>query len=194
MPDSKADLRVRAFAKLSGQGEPAEAVSQSCKALRVLHDLALSPGRADDALALLHELQVHQVELDLQDESLRDSVAELETDLQRQVQLYDSAPAGLLTIDSDAIMCGLNLTAAGLMGAEREALLGRSLDGFLAPRSRDALHAMLARIRDGGHGASETLQLMAPEGMPRAVRASANADPAGGHFQLAFVELGEQAV
>jgi PAS domain S-box-containing protein len=153
----------------------------------------LSPGGADDALALLHELQVHQIELELQDESLRDSLAELETDLLRQAQLYDSAPAGLFTIDSDTVMSGMNLTAAGLMGREREMLLGRPLGDFLAPYSRDALHALLARVREGGNGASETLQLTVPQGSPRAVRASANADPANGHFQLAFVDLGEQA-
>jgi len=188
VPESKADLRVRAFARLNGESEPAEAVSHACKALRVLHDLALTPGSAGDALALLHELQVHQVELDLQDESLRDSIAELESALQRQAQLYDAAPAGLFTIDSDTIVSGLNLAAAELIGVQREELIGRPLDGFLAPHSRAALHAMLGR----GNRTSETLQLVVPEGRPRAVRACSNGRSAGGHLQVAFVELGEQ--
>ena len=53
---------------------------------------------------MLHELQVHQVEVDLQDEELRRSRLELETSLNRQVQLYDYAPVGYLTVDCKAVL------------------------------------------------------------------------------------------
>ena len=99
-------------------------------ALGVLYELASSPSTAPDALALLHELQVHQVEVDLQDEELRRSRVELETSLNRQVQLYDYAPIGFFTVDGNAVMRELNQTGASLLGFERDFLRGRSLDEF----------------------------------------------------------------
>jgi hypothetical protein len=72
------DLRRRALAQLRVPAGSHEARLNSSAALGVLHELASSPSTAEAALALLHELQVHQVELDLQDEELRRSRAELE--------------------------------------------------------------------------------------------------------------------
>ncbi len=94
-PNRRDALRSRAVAHLKGS----EARLDGSPALRVLYDLASSPSTAPDALALLHELQVHQVEVDLQDEELRRSRAEMESSLNRQVQLYDYAPVGCFTLD-----------------------------------------------------------------------------------------------
>src|ERR1700679_1938271 len=87
-----AALRARAVVRLTGTEGSHESWMKASAASQVLHDLASSPSTAAAAMALLHELQVHQVEVDLQDEELRRSCAELESTLTRQIQLYDFAP------------------------------------------------------------------------------------------------------
>jgi len=156
----------------------------------VLHELASSPSTAADALALLHELQVHQVELDLQAEELRASRLELEAALRRQIQLYESAPVGCFTIDLGGALRELNLAGAALLGCERDALLGQSLSGFLAPYSARALRTMLASVSAGHHGEACELQLIRREGGSRKVYATVDADPAGSAFLVALMDAG----
>src|SRR5579864_1708632 len=112
---SERDLRLRALKHLVGPGGSPDKRLDAAAALAVLHELASSPATAGAALTLLHELQVHQVELDLQAEELRRSRAEMEATLARQLQLYDFAPVGYLTVDRGAALRELNLTAAGLL-------------------------------------------------------------------------------
>src|ERR1700737_479735 len=128
--ESEADLRLRALQRLTGKSGAHDGRLNASAAFRVLHDLASSPSTSAAALALLHELQVYQVELDLQDEELRRSSAELEATLIRQVQLYDFAPVGCFTVDRITVLRELNLTAANMLGSERDQLLGRALDSF----------------------------------------------------------------
>ncbi len=186
---NQADLRLSALKRLTGQTGSHETRLDSSAALRVLYELASSPSTASSALALLHELQVHQVELDLQDEELRTSRAELEAALMRQVQLYDFAPVGFFTVDRSTVLRELNLTAAGLLGFERDQLLGRTLDSFLAPQSARALHTMLTRLSEDVPTEVGTLQL----GGGRSVNASVNRDPDGLNFLVAFINVAGQA-
>jgi PAS domain S-box-containing protein len=183
----QADLRLSALKRLTGQTGSHETRLDSSAAFRALYELATSPSTAPSALALLHELQVYQVELDLQDEELRRSRAELEVALMRQVQLYDFAPVGFFTVDRSTVLRELNLTAAGMLGSERDQLLGRTLDSFLAPQSAHALHTMLTRLRDDAPTEVGALQLRAG----RSVNASVNRDPDGLNFLVAFVRVAE---
>ncbi len=189
--ESEASLRLRALQRLTGANGSHEARRNAAAAFRVLHELASSPSSSAAALTLLHELQVYQVELDLQEEELRRSRAELEATLTRQVQLYDFAPVGCFTVDANTVLRELNLTAASMLDAERDHLLGRSLDSFLAPQSARALHAMLARIGDGAPMPADTLQLASGGSGQRQVHASANRAPDGRHFRVAFVDAAE---
>jgi PAS domain-containing protein len=180
------DLRSRAVVHL--KGPDARAHASASAALGVLYDLASSPSTAPDALALLHELQVHQVEVDLQDEELRHARVELETALNRQVQLYDYAPVGYLTVDCKAVLRELNRTAATLLGLEREFLLGRSLESFLTPEGVSTLRAMLGRVTEGVAAEFADLYLRAAQDVhPRCMHASACLDPAGGGFLIGLV-------
>src|SRR5579862_7629248 len=162
--ESERELRVRAVKHLVGPASSHDKRLDAVAALRVLHELASSPATAGAALTLLHELQVHQVELDLQDEELRRSRSELEAALARQVQLYDFAPVGYLTVDRATALQGLNLTAAGMLGSERDQLLGRTVDAFLEPRSALAFRAMIDRLCEGAPKETRALQLVAPPG------------------------------
>jgi PAS domain S-box-containing protein len=185
-PNRAAELRSRAVALL--RGPVAQAYTDASAALGVLYDLASSPATAPDALALLHELQVHQVEVDLQDEELRRARADLEASLNRQVQLYDHAPAGFYTVDFHAVLRELNRTGATLLGLDREVLRGRSLETCLTPESVSTLRAMLARVTGGVATDYGELHLRAlPGGVARRVHSSACLDPMGGGFLIGMI-------
>ena len=107
--------------------------------LRQYRTGALAPGTAD-LKRLVHELEVHQIELEMQNEQLRRTQTELETTRERLALLYDAAPVGYLTIDSSGLVHEANLTAARLLGCPRERLAGQGLFRFIAPESRDTFH------------------------------------------------------
>ena len=93
-----------------------------------------------DAGALVHELEVHQIELELQNEELRRAQSELEESRDQLRDLYDFAPVGYLTLREDAVIQQANLRAAVLLGVERDALIGKRFTRFLARESQDAFH------------------------------------------------------
>jgi PAS domain-containing protein len=192
-PQSQVNLRKRALSRLTGHNGQGSSRARASTALGVLHELASSPATAADALALLHELQVYQVELELQDEELSRSRAELEATFVRQAQLYDFAPVGCFTIDRDTTICELNLTGAHLLDVGRDALVGQSLNCFLSSQSSRALEALLTRVAVSNTGAVGTLQLTAVTGATRTVQVAVNADPAGRRFLVAIIETGKNA-
>lgn len=119
-------------------------------ALSLLHSLASNPATAGDALKLLHELQVHQVELDLQHEHLEENRRELERLADHYAELYDFAPVGYFTVDSAGHIIEGNPTAARMLGAERDDLAGRRIDSLVAPDSGPALRALLEQANSSG--------------------------------------------
>jgi PAS domain S-box-containing protein len=181
-------LRSRAIAHLKGPDAQGQAVATASAALGVIYELASSQSSAPDALALLHELQVHQVEVELQDEELRRSRHELETTLNRQIQLYDYAPVGYVTLDLNAALRELNRTAAALLGYERDYLRGRSLESFLTAEGVSTLRAMLGRVAQGAPCEVADLALRpTPDGETRRMHASACRDPAGGGYLIGLI-------
>jgi two-component system, cell cycle sensor histidine kinase and response regulator CckA len=93
----------------------------------------------DDMQALLHELNVHRVELELQNEELRAAQVELETAHQAYTDLYDFAPVGYLTISAEGLISAANLTAASQLGVARGSLLKQALSKFVVMEDRDVL-------------------------------------------------------
>jgi len=182
-------LRLRALTHLTGRSDPPEARVNSAGALAVLHELASSPLTAASSLKLLHELQVHQVELDLQEEELRRAVADLETALFRQDQLHDFAPAGFFSIDRSTVLGEINRMGTRLLGRERDALIGLRLDSFLEPESSRGLHAALTRVIDGNAADGCALRFLAPDGASRTAHAAVGPDPVAGGFLVVCVEI-----
>ena len=136
------------------------------EALSVLHNLAGSPESAGDALKLLHELQVHQVELAMQHEQLEQSRAEVAESLERYVERFDFAPVGYFTVEPDGRIVEGNLVGADLFAVDRADLPGRSIEGLVAVVSRADLRAVLNRVRKDGP--SETCEVYAEQpGRPR---------------------------
>ncbi len=91
-----------------------------------------------DARRALHELQVHQIELEVQNEELRKTRDEMEAGLGKYTDLYDFAPVGYFSLDEASRIMEVNLTGSLLLGVERSRLLHRCLDNFIAaPRRAD---------------------------------------------------------
>jgi PAS domain S-box-containing protein len=89
-----------------------------------------------DALALVHELQVHQIELEMQNEELKRSRLEAENALMKYSDLYDFAPLGLFTLNEQEPILEVNLAGAALLGKERRSLSNRRFEVFVAHEDR----------------------------------------------------------
>lgn len=85
----------------------------------------------------LHELEVHQIELEMQNDELRLAQATIEESRNRYVEFYDFAPVGYITLDSDGRFEEINLTGATMLGEERNKLLHRYFVRFVSPEDRD---------------------------------------------------------
>lgn len=85
---------------------------------------------------LLYELQIHQIELEMQNESLRQALVELEESRDRYVDLYEFAPAGYFTLGSLGTIEAVNLTGAAQLGVDRIRLPQRRFDLFVVPAER----------------------------------------------------------
>ena len=94
----------------------------------------------EDQKRLLHELQVHQIELEMQNEALREAQAAIEASQRKYSDFYDFAAVGFLTLDEKGIIQELNLTAAQLLGDGRASLKGKPFSLFVPPDNQDALY------------------------------------------------------
>lgn len=101
------------------------------------------PQLETDQLRLLHELQVHQIELELQNEELSQAYLEAQTLRDKYWDLYDFAPVGYFTLTALGEILELNLCAAGMLGKERGALINRRLGDFIEPESLMAYNQFL---------------------------------------------------
>lgn len=93
-----------------------------------------------ESLNLQHELQVHQIELEMQNESLSETLVALEESRDRWVNSYELSPVGYLTLDKSTQITNINLTGAALLGQERRRLVNRRFAIFVVPEDRDLWH------------------------------------------------------
>src|ERR1700733_14237289 len=99
-----------------------------------------------DTQRLLHELQVHQIELEMQNNELRQARDELEVALENATDLYDFAPAGYFTLAPAGTIQQVNLTGAHLIGIERSRLVGQSFGLLVSAAHRPAFNSFLKQI------------------------------------------------
>jgi PAS domain S-box-containing protein len=116
---------------------------------------SLSPA---EAARLIHELQVHQIELELQNEELRQAQVQLAESRDKYADLYDFAPVGYLTLDKAGKILEANLTGADMLGQERSKLLGLYFPHFLVDADRRVFRQLgITALTSGSAGASSTL-------------------------------------
>ncbi|MDF1560151.1 MAG: hypothetical protein P1P83_08075 [Bacteroidales bacterium] len=99
-----------------------------------------------DAKKLLHELQVHQIELEMQNEELRQANAIAEEALRRYTMLYDFAPMGYFILESDGSIADLNFTGAEILGDKRFSLLNSNFKLFIAESSKPVFNKFLRKV------------------------------------------------
>ncbi len=99
-----------------------------------------------DVQHLVHELQVHQIELEMQNEELRRTQSELEESRNRYSNLYDFAPIGYFTFDKNGIIIEVNLTGANKLGMERSFLIRKPFSLYIDFSSRDVFYLHLRKV------------------------------------------------
>ena len=104
---------------------------QAEQRLREQQRLAQPPLDLSDTRALVHELQVHQIELEMQNEELRRAQVELVAAQARYFDLYDLAPVGYVTVSEEGLILEANLNAAALLSVPRSALVQQPFAGFI---------------------------------------------------------------
>lgn len=100
----------------------------------------------EDTKRLIHELQVYQIELELQNQSLRESQVDLQKAKEQYYYLYNSAPVGYLTLQENGIILGCNHTFQNQTLTENVALVGKAFTDFVAKDSQDSFYIFLRRI------------------------------------------------
>jgi PAS domain-containing protein len=101
-----------------------------------------------DVEQLVQELQVHQIELEMQNDELLRAQMELEKLRGRYTDLYDLAPAAYLTLSANQEILEANLSAGHLLGVERSKLIHQEFTRFIPPAAQDTFYLFAARSLD----------------------------------------------
>ena len=130
---------------------------------------------------MLHELQVHQIELEMQNEELRRAHLELDAARERYFDLYDMAPVGYCTVSEPGLILQANFTAAALLGMARGALVGQRLTTCIFRDDQDIYYGMRQQLLASDQPALCELRLVKPDGKPFWVNLTASVvqDPVG---------------
>ena len=133
------------------------------------------PSKADlDPIRMLHELQVHQIELELQNEDLLAANRELDGLRRKYQALYELAPVGYLSLSLHGEIVEMNARAEAMLGRERSSIVNRRLSELFANDAEAALDNLIRSAVDSGSEASaDNLLLPRPHGVPIFVRAQA---------------------
>jgi len=150
-PDSKSpgntpDLRKEAEARLQSKAPG----FQECS--------------ADEKNVLLHELQVHQIELERQNDALRQRQISLEEDNKKYRDFYECAPVGFLTLDESGLIREVNRVAASQLGTTKTNLVDKPFQVFIAVEYRERLHLYLTRVFQESGTQPIEIKLHRPDG------------------------------
>ncbi|HSL06283.1 MAG TPA: PAS domain S-box protein, partial [Nitrospiraceae bacterium] len=139
-----------------------------------------------DLQQLVHELQVHQIDLEMQNEKLRLS----------QAGFYDFSPVGHLMLDRQGKIVEANLQAGTLLGINREKLIGQSFTRFVAQDSQDIFHWHCRKVLKTGTRQTSEMRLQTKSGASHWVYLESLAlDKESGHathWQTALLDISEQ--
>lgn len=141
---------------------------------------------------LLHELQVHQIELEMQNSELRQTREELEMALEKYTDLYDFAPVGYFSLNRKGEISTANLSGARILGIERAMLLGRRFGLFVTEESRSLFAEFLDKVF--AHQGKESCEVtLKTEGnLPLIVQLEAIVFGPGQECHVALIDITER--
>ncbi len=137
LEDSKDNLREKAEKILDNQSIPTKELSI-------------------DNNELIHDLRVHQIELEIQNEELRESQLKLEDSIRKYFDLYNFAPDGYFTLDKHGIILEVNLSGASLLGIDRQYLYQSAFVKYIVPEYRNQFHQYLLMVEKNGNNKQST--------------------------------------
>ncbi len=126
-------------------------------------DQALS---LDQARKMLHEMRVHQIELEMQNEELQRTQRELDIERERYFDLYDQAPVGYLSISEKGLILRANLISAGLLGEARSQLVKKLFTAFIDPSDQETYYLMRRQVLATRETRTCELQIKPRNGQP----------------------------
>jgi PAS domain S-box-containing protein len=109
-----------------------------------INDLNIPP----DVSELIHELQVHQIELEIQNEELKRYQSQLQTSKNRYFELYNLAPIGYFTLDENELIKDVNIAGANLLGLDKNKLVNRAFIRFIAFKSRNKFFELVKNFME----------------------------------------------
>jgi PAS domain S-box-containing protein len=127
-------------------------------------ELAYMPSK--DKNELIHELEVYQIELEMQNEELRRTQRKLIESRNQYHELYDFAPIGYFTLDEKALIRQVNLTGADLLGLPKSKLINTNFSRFISPDFQDDFYFHCKRLFESGTKQTCDLKLAKPCGTP----------------------------
>ena len=150
------------------------------------------PAAPADLQRLVHELSVHQIELEMQNEELRQARSELEAYLSQYTDLYDFAPVGYFTLEHNGAIIQANLTGAHLLGVDRSKLASLPFGLFISAEYRPILNTFLEKVFKSE--AKETCEVVIrKEGMePLQVHIEGRPLENGQQCRIAVVDISER--
>jgi PAS domain S-box-containing protein len=131
----------------------------------------------EESCRILHELRVYQIELELQNEELRQAQAELDASRARYFDLYDLAPVGYCTLCENGLIQETNLTAAALLKIDRSSLVHQPIFRFIFLDDQDIFYQFRRRLLKTGEPQIGELRMIRVDGSPIWVRVNATVTP-----------------
>jgi PAS domain S-box-containing protein len=138
---------------------------------------------------LVHELEVHQVELELQNDELRTAKNELETTLEKYTEFYESAPVAYFTVGRNGTISAVNLSASNLLRIERSLLIGRSFEQFVQEECHSHFTSFLESVFSSRGNEICKVVVMNNVSLPLNVQIGATVSDSGEECHLALIDI-----
>jgi len=166
------ELRIKAEQQLATQDQQVESLDRA------------------DLVKMAHELAVHQVELEIQNEELRQSRAQAEEARDRYLDLFDFAPVGYFTLDEHGHVLEANLTGCQILKIERQNLLKKNFGKFIDPDEIDAFYFYRKKILENSTRQTCELTMQKSDGITFSAQLE-GIKTGEGRFRVAIIDITE---
>jgi len=150
------------------------------------------PATMAEMQRIVHELEVHQIELEMQNEELQQARSELESFLAKYTDLYDFAPVGYFTLDKNGLILQVNLTGASMLGFDRSRLVEQNFLGLVTDDYQSIFTAFLAKIFSSQNKETAVIGMHKEGGDPIFARVEARAGQDGQECRTALIDITAQ--